>query len=447
MEEAPWMALTDPAWFACANGSETTQRKESLRGWPSCPNTLGRADWGMAVWQAMASQTTLWGQLAVHDALTELQQRAQPLDATFAAEPLPAWLSAIHADIQADGAQRRRDQELLSHWQNKLMGPVGVATLRTEAQEEGSGPIRVHGAPLPVALAAELRTTLVNRSFLNARGERLSHRRQLVHERRAKVLRGVMRWIDRDLDGEERAAALLVAWAAAVWHRDRVQYNRGQATAAREHLSTAVELADGLLAKRGVTTPAQRLQTAERALSLPWGEPVRVKAAETLASSLGFAWPDGSERVWAQAMAVLGGHSETHWNHMPDASGRHLLREGIAAATSHLQDQECIGPRKAVAAMVEVLPPRWVTELLAQVWVSAGPCGSRTAWGKAALNWLAQGPADDTACWTEAVLKAWRDEEKDGPRLEMEAAAKDLWLRAAIQTAADGPSRGLRPRL
>lgn len=449
------IALTLPTWYDCQTPEEASALRADLRTWRGIMGVERTADWDRAVLQAMARQHGLWSRLAVHHALDALKDRGialVPLDATGHAQApaalgLPDWLVDLERAVRLNLAGREQETARLHQWQARVMGPRGIHAVREEAA--GAGHPTVHGIRLPAALLLHARRFLHIPRFTRADGKPLRRKPLDQAIESARRLRGLLKWASDDLEGPERTGALAVGWAAAGWFMDHgipLKATVAGAEEARGHWKTALVLAEKLMARHEIRTPADRQAAALSALEGPWDPDLKAAAAETLAMAWSPRWEAGGERVWAQGMAVLAGRPETHWVHGPTADPRferHLKREGIDAAIAHLATG--VAPGAVLEALRAHLAPTDQAELLAQVWLSteAHPV-ARAPWETVVRAWLETAPIDAREAWVPAVSANHRDP-MDGDPAARIAQAKGMVLETRLAPA--GLPRRAGPRL
>ena len=452
MNVSTWDALVQPSWFDSKTPSDAEQRHREIRSWASCP--VDKGSWAEAVFRAMATveESNTWGALTVYQTLTELKNRGQPLrvidmgrkEIPIEQLNLPAWLVKIHLDILADGPAQRAEVDAEQHWIERALSPFSATALRKNATSVlGSSSAPVRGAPLPVTLLSGARSFLTSRELLNAEGKKLkyeSRRKPVLLTQRLMVL---LKWAVSDLTGAERQAALMVGWAAACWFKDHypvtkivsvsLQGSSVSSMAAKAHFGRVVEEIEPLLVKHGMETDDQRMAAVRWALEGAWGPHVTLQVAETVAMSWGPSWPRGSEQLWSQSLAVLAKEPETHWNHQPfeteGAVTRHVIRQGISALTNHLALPVGVPAAHILDAWKQHLEPRWITEALAQAWLSSRSASPehQENWDEVATLWLSQASDEEANAWPLALRAAFRDK-SDGDLNERLAQAQGIRL-------------------
>lgn len=450
-----WNWLTDPLWVTCSSAEEVEQKTRLISGWGDIP--AGNEKWNRAVVAALGQQTSIWGQLFAHNVLKEAMRRGWPLDVTSDGKEAswgnpvawggwgaPAWLEDLRVDLRNNGAQRRAEHKAFSVAKLQLMGASSPQSFRQQSTANGRVPSPFEGIPLSAALLVFSRNLLCGDPFRRG-SQPVLLGAAVTADRKSRWLRGLMRWVDQEVRGSAGSSALLVGWAAAhSLHRDEQDIlRRGNGPAMleqnREQFQKAIDLAEKMLDKRGVRSKDDYQKLALATLEQPsWGQPLTVMAAVTIARSWGKAWGEGSEQVWAKALAVLPQDPEAHWRQVPldehekQTPTRRIIRDAISAVTDHLgEPPQLIPVEDVVSALEQALPPVLVTEALSQVWVSAQvKPQSEGYWTNCVKEWLAKAPAEAGACWEATVSAHWRDQ--DGPREVVEAKAREMGLDARL---------------
>ena len=424
-----WSAAFDAAWYEVDSSESVEKRAREMDSWPSFSLS---SEEEAKVLVAMAHCTSLHSQFVAYRVLETLNNRGQPLHSherlpeKSKKNPtgFPEWLVRNHWKIVFEEPSWKNDRPAMDRYRLRLMmSNVSISALRQEVRDaESSGTPILSCAPLPAAIAAGLRNSLAKSKLRRDADNPLNVNWKRDAEIRAHRFMGVLRWVSSDLTGIERQSALLLCWATAVWMRHNYEN-----PLFRHHFDAVAERANSLLEKSGVHTLAQRIDAARWALSGHWGRPLTVLAAETLATSWGADWPTGSESIWAESLAVLSQCLDSHWyvgRGTIDETVRHLLRDGIGAAISHLEcPLDTLAPLALIDALTGALPPARITELLGQIWCSAHRVGieQQELWQEVVEMWLHMAPSEEVDYWPVAVAAAWRSE--DGLRNELVAKA------------------------
>ena len=422
-----WDRLADPGWYEVHSPEEVKHRLEDVRTWPSV--------WGVKgvifddVFKAMNQQSTLWPQLLATGVLTELGRRQHLSVSEEDLEGKEGWLADFLDQSRARKARQEDAEKKRFRMAKDLMGPGSPATYHAQQFEGGPAPVW-DGCPASVALLTTSIDWLLE-PFRRGGGETRKIQPQHRALERARRVRGLVRWVSKDLQGDDRAAGLTMGWAVGVWLRDHQfrDHPPNLQEDARGHAQTIM----GLAVKEMEKTGRSLLEGAVLALDGRFGPEMTARVAHALALSVGPAWQGIQADVWARSMGALEEAQGENWCHADDLGAsperRYLRSSTLAAAANHLAIDTLPLSGDVLGHLKKTLRPGSVTELLGQVWCSVQSQEKEehlAAWKKVCHEWLMAAP-DQRGRWPQAVRNAHRSENLLWPEDRLAAQAKE-WV-------------------